>query len=1378
MAQVIAVGKPANDSERRAIAYLRDHLPSTFTILHNFEITHQKEIFEIDLAILAPHCVFIVDVKGTFGKVDISGSKWYPEGRQPFQSPLAKLRQHARIIKAIICDSQPHRRELNQIYVHAAVLMTAPDSQVIDHDGQDGKDVIALAKSVIYFKSKNHIPSKFSSDIAVLLPIVRDAIKGKAQPMSDVICFREWRVEEKLGGTDHYTEYRASHIYVGKQGGAARLRVYQVDPYQEQDERNTDINLISNAFRSANHMPPHENIVTVREFFPTEDEERFVLVTDDIAGESLRQHLERPDLALTYDQKIRVIEDVLAGLAHANAHQVVHRNLSPDAIILGLDGRARITGFEYARKGERKRSNTIATEIVDDIDLHFQALECFKEPSAASHRSDLFSAGIIFYRLLTGEMPFESVEQALDSSAIFLVKASQIQPNLPFGLDDWLQKLCSFHAEDRFENADEALNAFRAALSQPSNESPSGGKKLPSPALADLDLESLPRDFVINNRFTIEERLGKPGGFAVAYKVFDSLGEIRRVLKLVTRDRKSVLQRLSREYRTLQNLPEHKHVVKVVWADVFAELDQTPYIVFEYLDGQTIEEFIETKALSTEDALSIALQVLDGLAHLHRNGVYHHDIKPSNILWTSFGVKIIDFNIAVTDMDDGEGTGGTRRYIPPDFDLYSESTSEENADRDRYALAITFYECVTGQYPFEQAAHSARSTPRDPNTIPGFERISPVWINFFQKALAPNRHHRFVDTQSMQVAIQSLPPLMDLATDTPSATTVVRENFRTDEPNYNPFVSHLLTLYSQSQLTNAGTRGLDIIGEATYVPTLLDTQLAPAILAGEFNLVIISGNAGDGKTAFIQKLEKELETEYAIHIDHGLNGSSFTHNGRKFITNYDGSQDEGDKQNENVLLDFFAPFAGMEERQWQGEETRIIAINEGRLVDFLHAQRTQFTHLAEIVEAGLHGDNIASTAIVLNLNLRSVVANIGNQENSSIFDRMLTSVISPKYWGVCSACDLADKCYVFHNIQTFQDPIAGPKIFDRLKMLFLIVHLRGRLHITLRDLRSALSYILVGTRDCEQIHTLYTSGAVAVDDILDGFYFNACQGGTRGSEDRLIALLREIGLGESDTPEEDRWYIMFPPNVRALTRFSFTHRNRYDEQVLEKLYQDLPNDFSDKTAASCYFINHRNFVIQLRRRQYFERRDEEWISMLPYRQIEQFQKMVGAPAALVEQTTWVLKAINRGEGITDTQPIQHKLALRVSNVEKGSIRSYRVFGQEQFELVRTDIGSASRFLEFLPPGLILKCLTEAGNIAELRITLDVYEMLAKLLEGFIPSVEEKEGLYQSLTIFKNVLSSAPYQEVLLTEAGFEFYQMTRESQGVIEIQRLAGEEKR
>src|SRR5262249_51464560 len=153
----------------------------------------------------------------------------------------------------------------------------------------------------------------------------------------------------------------------------------------------------------------------------------------------------------------------------------------------------------------------------------------------------------------------------------------------------------------------------------------------------------------------------------------------------------------------------------------------------------------------------------------------------------------------------------------------------------------------------------------------------------------------------VEVRVVAQPPL-EIETRAETSLSLLRPH----KPNFNPFVSHLLTMYSQSPRTNAGTRGLDEVGRETYVNTLLDDKLRPAVLSGEFRLVIVTGNAGDGKTAFIQQIERKV----ASGLEQRPNGTAFVLNGRHFLTNYDGSQDEENRTNDQVLQDFLKLFEG------------------------------------------------------------------------------------------------------------------------------------------------------------------------------------------------------------------------------------------------------------------------------------------------------------------------------------------------------------------------------------------------------------------------------------------------------------------------------------
>lgn len=1371
MAKVIPIGQPANESERQAIGFLRDHLPETWLIFHNFEMRQSQEVFEIDIAILAPHALYLVDVKGTKGSIDVYGSKWYPEGRQPFHSPLAKLRHHARVLASIIKESNKGLIELRKAHVHATVLLTADDATLYDPSGRDSPDVTEIKHCLKYFRDLNRIPSSRIDNIVRFHSQIVKAITGNARPRSAALVFRDWQVEEKLGGTDRYTEYRAKHNLLGKSGGLARLRVYQADPYQEKGARDEEFKKISNAYRAVAHMPTHANVLAVKDLFVSDDEDKVVLVTEDLPAQALRLYINKTSLTLTFDQKLQVMRDVLSALDHAHRHEVIHRNLTPDAILVTKGGSARVTGFDFARVG-KDRTSTIADQVIDDLNPDYQSPECFKDPTQASIASDIYAVGLIFYELLTGELPFENIDQMMEADGKFLMKPSEHKPDLLTGIDDWIQKFCEFDPEDRHISAAIARKGLDDLILPEAKNDHVPDVVDPALAVPQLpeDLMNLPQEFILADRFRIQKKLGS-GGFGVAYKVFDSLGDVVRVIKLVTKDRHSVYERLRREYKTLTSLPDHPHVVKVVWADRMLDAKQTPYIVFEYVEGLDVSDLIDAEALSLEDSVRIVRETAEGLAHLHQHGVYHQDVKPSNLLWTNAGVRIIDFNVSVVEDDDIYSGGGTRRYIPPDYDFSSEPDASARIDRDLYALGVSFYECLTGKYPFDGPTPPIKKQPRSPQQFKDRADLSPPLVSLVVKMIAPERKDRFASAQEFLAALAEVRQLRSvLSTGETETSAKITPNlgFKPTKPNTNPFVSHLLTLYSQSQVSNAGTRGLDEIGKATYVSTYLDDKLKPALLKGEFRLVIISGNAGDGKTAFIQQFEAFAENKGA-QLQRGPNGTIFQLNGHTYQSNYDGSQDEGDERNDSVLKKFFGPFAGIDNSQWPDNQTRLIAINEGRLVDFFLEHEDEFPLLTQQIQQGLAGAAPEGGVAVVNLNLRSVVAET-EKVQASIMERLLTRMTQQEYWQACEMCDLKDKCYAYHNAQTFQDPVAGPKVIERMKMLYTITHLRGRLHITMRDLRSALAFMLVGTKDCDDIHQLYQNGGEESQNrILNGFFFNSWLGGSDDSNDRLVLLLREIDIAQVSNPDLDRKLGFLSPIHQKPSRFSFDQRANYDDELLDALFRNLPRDYSSRNRSRL-ITKHRSYLSHMRRRHFFECRDVSWKEMLPYESIDPFlasiEKFGEKDAHEVDS---VLRAINRGEGLIDPARLGGHLALRVRQVEKGTIRSYRLFPGDRFTL-QTDLDTTTNpFLECLSQALVLLYDSPDGHKASLRITLDIYEMLLRLNNGYRPSIEEEEGFYLSLEVFKNVLASAPYQEVLLTETGFDFFELRRDETGVLHL---------
>ena len=139
-------------------------------------------------------------------------------------------------------------------------------------------------------------------------------------------------------------------------------------------------------------------------------------------------------------------------------------------------------------------------------------------------------------------------------------------------------------------------------------------------------------------------------------------------------------------------------------------------------------------------------------ATVHQQGFHHCDIKPRNLLWTQKGAKIIDFNVSVRSDDRETRGGGSRRYLPPDFDPEIIAHNGERADRDVYALGLTLYEALTGRYPWD-SSEPPTTAPPDPRELSGFSDLSPEFVNVVMRAISPKRSDRWHTALEMRTAL-------------------------------------------------------------------------------------------------------------------------------------------------------------------------------------------------------------------------------------------------------------------------------------------------------------------------------------------------------------------------------------------------------------------------------------------------------------------------------------------------------------------------------------------------------------------------------------------------------------------------------------------------
>jgi len=325
-------------------------------------------------------------------------------------------------------------------------------------------------------------------------------------------------------------------------------------------------------------------------------------------------------------------------------------------------------------------------------------------------------------------------------------------------------------------------------------------------------------------------------------------------------------------------------------------------------------------------------------------------------------------------------------------------------------------------------------------------------------------------------------------------------------------VKDILRAYPGSRFGNAETRGLDSkFAHDTYVENELDLLLPAAIRSGEVSLVILCGNAGDGKTAFLQHLAgglgfKQLPSEQRVW-DGSLEG-------KHVKINLDGAAAWRGRSADELLDELFQPFHNGPPKSGR---VHLVAVNDGRLMEWVesyeerHGESRLTGQLAEAL--GREGEGLDPHVRLIELNLRSLVGGLDENAgaiSTEFVDRLVTKLVGGEevreIWKPCRTCSARMRCSMRVSAEMMgasddQGVLSqGALLRRRLTAALQAVHQRNEVHITARELKVALSYILFGTRSCEDLHADVALPSHAPAD----FAFDL------GSELRQGELLREL----------------------------------------------------------------------------------------------------------------------------------------------------------------------------------------------------------------------------------------------------------------------------
>ncbi|WP_088069540.1 Stk1 family PASTA domain-containing Ser/Thr kinase [Gottfriedia luciferensis] len=263
----------------------------------------------------------------------------------------------------------------------------------------------------------------------------------------------------------------------------------------------------------------------------------------------------------------------------------------------------------------------------------------------------------------------------------------------------------------------------------------------------------------LNDRYKILKLIGT-GGMANVYLARDMILDRDVAVKMLKADFSSdpdFLRRFQREAYSVTSL-SHPNIVSSY--DV-GEEDSLQYIVMEYVEGETLKEYIQHHTpIKPRDVIRIMEQLASAIAHAHHFQIVHRDIKPQNILINKDGnVKVTDFGIATAStaatITQTNSVLGSVHYLSPE----QARGGVANKKSDIYSLGIVMFELLTGKLPFSGESAVAIALKHLQSEVPPPTRFNPEIPqsveNIVLKATAKDIFYRYDSADEMKLDLQT-----------------------------------------------------------------------------------------------------------------------------------------------------------------------------------------------------------------------------------------------------------------------------------------------------------------------------------------------------------------------------------------------------------------------------------------------------------------------------------------------------------------------------------------------------------------------------------------------------------------------------------------------
>lgn len=1056
---VFQCGPMANESERKAVEHLKHCLQSQpgedeWVLLTNlaFSVTHQLQSDEIDIVAIGPPGVRVIEVKHLT-------ASWVNEHSREVERYADGVTNKARKI-----GSTSRKIFADLPRVDGAFLLTQESTKVRRLAGQVTRGVPFYALSAWKDALGFDLPTVLSArDVKrlsqVLEPRSPVAVDGSLRRLAGYVNLELQTPKDER----FHRVYKGSHP---TRRDRIVLHLYDLSAVDDPNAE-TKAKREFDTLHRLQLFPWAPRILDSYQEAPGYAGEMFFFTLVDPAAPSLdKRATDDTWTTLNRIEFARAAVRVLRDLHQAGPEEepIVHRQLSPRVILVKHDNSPILTGFD--RSKIPSDLSVASSALPTGADRATLAPEVLAQGlTAADCRSDIYSlcASLVF--LFQGRDDRDSL---------------RVLEMLRSGMTEAPAERCSL------KELDGRLSAILGE-SVPAAPSP--------PARFWTEDQVIPfRD----RKYRIVNRLGS-GGIGTAFKVVEidsgTRQELGTFVAKVGHDHDAGA-RVVKAYSLARPHLGRRPGLSTIF-EVAREWHENSFVaLMNWIEGTPLAEFTGIFPLLAEEQREISGEALalrwlrgicEGLDELHRNGLIHGDISPRNLIVSGSDLVLTDFDF-VGKIGEPLSGPATVMYASPS---YADRLPASPAD-DLYALASTFFHVLFEREPFRYGSELEKKRGLN---WEGLDRSPyPVLNIFLDRATDPDPQRRL---GSVSEAVRCLtPPTAEIAPTTPvppSAGGSISVN-PPDRPPPEvaqvqvreqriPWLRSLLQSYPGSpRWGNRETRGLDthFAGE-TYVTTALEETLLRDIRERRVSLVILCGNAGDGKTALLQHLAVRLGLGKHPSEQRILKGK--LPDGLKVKINLDGSAAWKERSADEILDEFLAPF---QEGRPADDLVHLLAINDGRLLEWLERHDTPLSNsLDDLLQQETATQ--ASHIRFISLNQRSLVGGVSSDRTAIVTD-FLARLVDHLYggenafaiWSDCRSCSAKASCEVFRAAQLF-GPDTMPVLADaqvrararqRLFEALQAVHLRGETHITVRELRAALVYVLFGIHYCDDYHVL------------------------------------------------------------------------------------------------------------------------------------------------------------------------------------------------------------------------------------------------------------------------------------------------------------------